>query len=156
MTRADLWGGLLLALFFGVTLWEGSTFQYGTEFSPGPGFAPVWLSAVGLCIALLIAAHGLRLQLYHRAEEKVRPPSLERHGVVRIVMTLIGLTAMIFLIPPLGLVLAVLAFLLFLTLIVQRLSFVVGIGASVLTVVFIWFVFEHFLEVPVPQGPLGF
>ena len=50
MTRADFYGGLLLAAFFGAALWEGSTFQYGTEFSPGPGFAPVWLSAIGLCV----------------------------------------------------------------------------------------------------------
>ena len=59
MTRADFVGGLLLSAFFGATLWEGWSFQYGTEFAPGPGFAPVWLSAIGLCVSLLIAANGL-------------------------------------------------------------------------------------------------
>ena len=55
MTRADIFGGLLLAVFFGAALWEGWSFQYGTEFAPGPGFAPVWLSALGLLLALIIA-----------------------------------------------------------------------------------------------------
>ena len=62
---------------------------------------------------------------------------------------------MIFLVPLLGLVLAILAFLLFLTLVVQRHSLAVGIGASVGTVVFVYVVFVHFLDVPIPKGPLG-
>ena len=32
---------LLLAVVFGASLWEASSFQYGTEFAPGPGFAPI-------------------------------------------------------------------------------------------------------------------
>ena len=152
MTRADFYGGLLLAAFFGAALWEGSTFQYGTEFSPGPGFAPVWLSAIGLCVSLLIVANGWRAL---RDPDAKLPEALEKRGLVRIVLTLLGLAAMIFLVPLLGLVLAILAFLLFLTLVVQRHSLAVGIGASVGTVVFVYVVFVHFLDVPIPKGPLG-
>jgi len=154
MTRADFYGGLLLTAFFGATLWEGSNFQYGTEFSPGPGFAPVWLSAIGVCVSLLITAHGLRAMKGPRAEVNA-PPSLEKWGVARIVLTLLGLAAMVFLVPALGLALAILAFLLYLTLVVQRHSVVVGIGASVGTVAFVYVVFVYFLDVPIPKGPLG-
>ena len=58
MTRADIVGGLLLAAFFGAALWEGWSFQYGTEFAPGPGFAPVWLSGLGLVISAAVAFAG--------------------------------------------------------------------------------------------------
>ena len=154
MTRADFYGGLLLVAFFGAMLWEGSTFQYGEEFSPGPGFAPVWLSATGLCIALLIVAHGFRA-MRHPADHEA-PPSLEMRGVARVAMTLAGMGVMILLVPVLGLALSIVGFLLYLTLVVQRHSLLVGIGASLGTVVFVYAVFVYSLDVPIPKGPLGF
>jgi putative tricarboxylic transport membrane protein len=154
VSRADLFGGLILALFFGAALWEATTFQYGTEFSPGPGFAPVWLSAVGLFISLLILAYGI--WAWRNPERFDKPPGrLDRPGLLRVALTLVSLGAMVLLVPALGLVLAILAFLLFLTLIVQRHSFLIGIGASVGTVAFVWLVFVYFLDVPIPKGPLG-
>jgi putative tricarboxylic transport membrane protein len=155
MTRADFYCGLLLTAFFGAALWEGSTFQYGTEFSPGPGFAPVWLSAIGVAVSLLITAHGLWAMRVAERTEANAAPSLEKWGVARVILTLLGMAAMILLVPPLGLVLAILAFLLYLTLVVQRHSALVGIGASVGTVAFVYIVFVYFLDVPIPKGPLG-
>lgn len=155
MTRADLVGGLLLSIFFGVALWEASSFQYGTEFAPGPGFAPVWLSASGLCVSLMIAANGLWAMRGGENFEERAAPALEKWGVVRVVLTLLGLAAMILLVESLGLVLAMLAFLLYLTLVVQRHAIAVGVGASLGTVAFIYMVFVYFLEVPIPKGPLG-
>ena len=156
MTRADFYGGLLLTVFFGATLWEGSTFQYGTEFSPGPGFAPVWLSAIGVCVSLLITAHGVWAMRSSERTEANAAPTLEKWGVARVLLTLLGLAAMIFLVPSIGLALAIVAFLLFLTLVVQRHSALVGIGASVGTVAFVYLVFVYALDVPIPKGPLGF
>ena len=156
MTRADFVGGLLLSVFFGAALWEGWSFQYGTEFAPGPGFAPVWLSAIGLCVSLLIAAHGLLAMRGGESSEQSAAPALEKPGVVRVALTLFGLGAMIFLVESLGLVVSILLFLLYLTLVVQRLAIGVGIGASVGTVAFVYVVFVYFLDVPIPKGPLGF
>jgi putative tricarboxylic transport membrane protein len=156
MTRADFFGGLLLSAFFGAALWEAWSFQYGTEFAPGPGFAPVWLSAIGLCVSLLIAAHGLQAMRGGEASDKAAAPVLEKGGLVRVAFTLLGMAAMVFLVEWLGLAISILLFLLYLTLFVQRHGVGVGIGASVGTVVFVYVVFAHFLEVPIPKGPLGF
>jgi putative tricarboxylic transport membrane protein len=154
VTRADFVGGLVLSAFFGAALLEGWTFQYGSEFAPGPGFAPVWLSAIGLCVSLLIAVHGLRVM--RRADPGAAAPALEKWGLVRVGLTLLGLGGMILLMEPIGLALSILLFLLYLTLVVQRHSVAVGVGASVGTVVFVYVVFVLFLDVPVPKGPLGF
>ena len=153
MTRADFVGGLLLSAFFGAALWEGWSFQYGSEFAPGPGFAPVWLSAIGLCVSLLIAAHGLRAM---RAVDGRAAPALEKRGVARVALVLLGLGVMIFLVESLGLAVSILLFLLYLTLVVQRHTVWLGIGASVGTVVFVYVVFVYSLGVPIPKGPLGF
>lgn len=154
MTRADFVGGLLLSAFFGAALLEGWSFQYGTEFAPGPGFAPVWLSAIGLCVSLLIAGHGLLAM--RRADERSAAPALEKWGLMRVALTLLGLGSMVFLVESLGLALSILLLLLYLTLVVQRHRAAVGIGASVGTVAFVYTVFVYFLGVPIPKGPLGF
>jgi putative tricarboxylic transport membrane protein len=156
MTRADFVGGLLLSAFFGAALWEGWSFQYGTEFAPGPGFAPVWLSAIGLCVSLLIAAHALRAMRSGEGPDRSTEPALEKRGVMRVALTLLGMGAMILLVPWLGLAVSILLFLLYLTLVVQRHAVGVGIAASVGTVAFVYVLFVYFLEVPVPKGPLGF
>ena len=112
MTRADFFGGLLLSAFFGAALWEGWTFQYGTEFAPGPGFAPVWLSVIGLCVSLLIAAHGLRA--VRGGERPSRRRLRWRRGAsCAWRSTLLGMAAMVFLVQWLGLVVSMLLFLLY-------------------------------------------
>ena len=156
MTRADFVTGLLLSAFFGATLWEAWTFQYGTEFAPGPGFAPVWVSAIGLCVSLMIAAHGLWAMRGGQDSEQRAAPVLEARGLMRVALTLLGLAAMVLLVEPLGLVASLLLFLLYLTFVVQRHSVGVAVGVSVGTVVFVYMVFVYFLEVPIPKGPLGF
>jgi len=156
MTRADLYAGLLLAAGFAAALWEASSFQYGTEFAPGPGFAPVWLSAIGIALSLLIAFHAFRAARHPERSTDKRPDALDKAGLLRVGASLAGLVAMMVLASWLGLVPSILVFLLFLTLYVQRLSVVTGIAASVGTVVFVYVVFVLLLDVPIPSGPLGF
>lgn len=155
MTRADLIAGLLLALGFSAVLWEASTFQYGTEFAPGPGFAPVWLSVIGIALSLVVAGNAWRAARRPREQGKDDSDLLDRAGLGRVGATLLGLVGMVVLVPWLGLVVSLFVFLLYLTLAVQRLSLPVGTGASVATVIFIYFVFVRFLGVPIPTGPLG-
>jgi hypothetical protein len=156
MIRADIIGGLLLAAGFGAVLWEASTFQYGTEFAPGPGFAPIWLSVIGIVLALVIAGYALQRARSPAGAPDDGPGPLDRPGLARVGATLAGLVGTIALVPWLGLVLSIFAFLLYLTLVVQRLSLLAGIGASVGTVFFVYLVFVRFLGVPIPSGPLGF
>jgi len=90
------------------------------------------------------------------ASDKAATPALEKGGLARVAYTLLGMTAMVFLVKWLGLATSILMFLLYLTLVVQRLAIGIGIGASLGTVVFVYVVFVHFLGVPIPEGPLGF
>lgn len=155
MSRADVVVALLIAAGFGAALWEASSFQYGTEFAPGPGFAPMWLSGIGLFLALLIAFsawHDMRTA----GRVAAGKDAIDKRGLGRVGATVLGLVCMMLLVPWIGFVLAVLAFLLFLTLFVQGLRLVVGIPAALLTVAFVYVVFVRFLGVPIPAGPLGF
>ena len=154
MTRADAYAGLLLAVVFSACLWEGWSFQYGTEFAPGPGFAPVWLSAIGIALSLLIALIGYRARRPPAAAE--RTAALDKGGLLRVGATLAGLVGMLTIAAFLGLVPSIFLFLLFLTLYVQRLSVLTAVLASAGTVLFVYVVFVRLLDVPIPRGPLGF
>jgi hypothetical protein len=156
MSRADVFAGLLLAAGFSASLWEASSFQYGTEFAPGPGFAPVWLSAIGIALSLLIALNAFNATRRPRHSKSEGSDRLDRAGLLRVGATLAGFVAMLAIAPWLGLVPSILIFLLFLTLYVQRLSVLTGIGASSATVLFVYVVFVRLLDVPIPRGPLGF
>ena len=156
MTRADGVGGLLLTAFFAACLWEATSFQYGAEFAPGPGFAPVWLSAIGVVLSLLLAFNGFTAaQRIERSPTEESEP-IDQAGLFRVGATLAGLLAMIAITPWLGLVSSIFVLLLFLTLYVQRLSALSAIGASAGTVFFVYLIFVHFLDVPIPSGPMGF
>lgn len=155
MRREDVVVGLVLAGIFGAALWEAWTFQYSTEFAPGPGFAPVWLSAIGVALALIIAVGAWRAAP-RQAASGAAPEPLDRKGLGRVAATLIGLVVMLALVPYLGFVTSVLLFLLFLTLAVQRLRPLTGLLASGITVGLVYVVFVRLLGVPMPVGPLGF
>ncbi|HEX2827408.1 MAG TPA: tripartite tricarboxylate transporter TctB family protein [Burkholderiales bacterium] len=154
MKRADIIAGLVLAAGFGACLWIASSFQYGTQFAPGPGFAPVWLSALGIVVSLAIAIHAVGAARAASARAQAQP--LERRGLLRVAAVLVGLVVMLTLTEWLGLVSSILLLLLFMTLFVQRLSVVAALGASVGTTLFVYIVFVRLLDVPIPSGPLGF
>jgi putative tricarboxylic transport membrane protein len=156
MNRADVVAGLLLAAGFAACLWDASSFQYGTEFAPGPGFAPVWLSAIGMGLSLALALMAFRATRRREPSTTDDAEPIDKPGTLRVVATLIGLMTMVAVAPWLGLVPSILLFLLFLTLYVQRLSVMTGIAASAGTVLFVYIVFVHLLDVPIPSGPLGF
>jgi hypothetical protein len=121
------------------------------EFAPGPGFAPLWLAGIGAFMSLLVAALGRRGGL-----PAAPPDEAGRAGLARVAVALAGLAVMMFLIGPLGLLLALFVYLAFLTLAIQRLSIVTGLLVSVGTIAFLYVVFDRLLNVPFPTGPLGF
>lgn len=157
MKRADVAVAALLALGFIAVLWEASSFQYGTEFAPGPGFAPMWLAGLGLAMSVLIGVLAMRSRPVGKPEDEAKAGAsgLDRRGLMRVGATLAGLVVMLPIVPHLGLILTVLLFLLYLTLAVQRLPVLVALGASTGTMLFIYLVFVRFLGVPMPSGPLG-
>jgi putative tricarboxylic transport membrane protein len=156
MNRTDVVAGLLLAAGFAACLWDASSFQYGTEFAPGPGFAPVWLSAIGMGLSLAIALIAFRARRRREAPSSDHAEPIDKAGRLHVLATLLGLVTMVAIAPWLGLIPSILLFLLFLTLYVQRLSVVTGIAASAGTVLFVYIVFVHLLDVPIPSGPLRF
>lgn len=153
MTRADRFIGLVLAAASVWALWQATFFPYGSEFAPGPGFAPVWLSTIGAALSLLVAFNAWRWR------DRVPAEAGEaggRAGLARVGAAMLGMLIMILLLPSAGLVLGLGLYLLFLTLAVERLTPLVGVATSLGTTAFVYVVFARLLSVPFPRGPFGF
>jgi len=147
MTRADPVIGAGLTIAFLLMTWSSTGLTYSTEFAPGPGFAPFWLGVVGAGISAYVAARGVG------AREGVAVP---RAGLVRLAAALAGLVVAMVAVPSVGLALALAAYLLFLTLAIERMPLASAVATSLGTTLLVYVVFARLLDVPFPAGPLGF
>lgn len=147
MTRQDVAIGAVLAVVFGVMAWHATSMTYGTEFAPGPGFAPLWLGVIGAFLALTVAV---------RARAATGLPPADPRAERRVALSALGIVVVAMAAPVVGLVTALAAYLFFFTLVIERLRIRVGLASSAGTALLVYLVFERFLNVPFPIGPLGF
>ena len=126
------------------------TLGLGTVHAPGPGFVP--FLAGGLLIVLTIAA-----LIETRPEMKVRKWS-ELFGGERW-RAVVGILGSLFLyalvMDILGFLLSTFLILTFLFKISEGQRWKVALGASILTMVLTYFLFEYFLQINFPRGFLG-
>ena len=123
----------------------------GSVTAPGPGFVP--FLAGGLLIVLTIAA-----LLEGRPETRMKSWSQlfggERWRVVLGILGSLFLYALVM--DVLGFILSTFLMLLFLFKISEGQRWKVAIGASIITMVLTYFLFDYFLQISFPRGFLGF
>jgi len=130
---------------------EALQLRYYTPLGPGPGFFPFWLS-------ILLA--GLAVAMFWQATfgaPEARPEGFfaDRAGYVRIVAIVAALGGVIGLMDALGFCLVMLGFYAFLLLVLGRQHPVVT-GIIALAGSFgVYYVFVHWLGVPLPMGILS-
>jgi putative tricarboxylic transport membrane protein len=130
---------------------ESLRLRYYTSLGPGPGFFPLWLSVL---VAVLGAAMFWRAT-FGPPEAKPADFYANRGGYLRIGAVIGALVAVIVLIEPLGFRLAMLGFYLFiLTALGRRHWLLTGIIAMAGSFG-VYYVFVHWLAVPLPIGFLG-
>jgi hypothetical protein len=144
--RGDLAGGVLCAAFG--ALWIGSALglPYMGDYAPGSGFLPLWL---GVCLVALSLIHIL-------ACLRTRTLSAPIRNLRKVASVAAGLGACVAVIDPLGFVVAVGAYLVFLLRGVERESWRTSLAMSAGTVAVLFAVFRLWLKVPLPKGPWGF
>ena len=144
--RGEIVAGVLCGLF--AILWIATALglPYMGDYAPGSGFLPLWL---GVCLLVLSVIHvGSRLRV---------PASQQPAGHWRkVVAVTLGLTVCVAVIEPLGFVVAVGAYLLFLLRAVEKEPWRTSLGVSVGTIAVLFLLFRVWLHVPLPKGPWGF
>ena len=130
---------------------ESLRLRYYTPLGPGPGFFPLWLSVF---VAALGAAMFWRATF---CPPEARPADFyaDRRGYLRIGAVIGALVSVIVLLEALGFRLAMLGFYLFILAALGRQHWLLA-GAIALAGSFgVYYVFVHWLTVPLPIGFLG-
>ena len=131
---------------------EALHLRYYTPLGPGPGFFSFWL-------ALILAALGtlLVLQATLRPVEPMPDDFFsDRVGYLRIGAVVLALVATIYLLEPVGFSLTMFAVCAFLLYALGRQGVLVTLLVSLSCSFGAYYVFDHWLMVPLPRGLLGF
>ena len=126
--------------------------RYYTPLGPGPGFFPLWLS-----ILLAILAIAMFWQAtFGKSDAMPDDFFAGRKGYLRIGAVVAALVGVIALMEPLGFCLVMLAFYLFLLSALGRQHLVVIGLVALAGSLGVYYVFVHWLAVPLPIGLFGF
>jgi putative tricarboxylic transport membrane protein len=144
--RGELVAGVLCGLF--AVLWIATALglPYMGEYAPGSGFLPLWLG-VGL-----LALSAIHVVSSARARAAATPAGNWR----KVVAVTLGLIVCVAVIEKLGFVVAVGAYLLFLLRGVEKEPWRTSLGVTVVVIAVLFGLFRLWLQVPLPKGPWGF
>jgi putative tricarboxylic transport membrane protein len=118
---------------------------------PGPGFFPFWLSLIGAVLSAVMLAQTTLA----KTNEGMEISLPDRRGAVQALGMLVALTAAAALFEPLGYRLTMLPFIAALLVVLGARS-PVAIALTALAGSFgVFYVFYHWLKVPLPVGVLG-
>jgi putative tricarboxylic transport membrane protein len=140
---------LLLAAFVAV---EALKLRYYTPLGPGPGFFSFWLALIlgGLALIMILQA------TFGPPEPMPEDFFSNRIGYLRIGAVVLALVFAIALLEPLGFSLTMFAVTAFLLYTLGRQGIVLTVLVSLACSFGTYYVFDHWLMVPLPRGVLGF
>ena len=140
---------MLLAAFIAV---EALKLQYYTRLGPGPGFFSFWLALIlgGLALIMILQA------TFGQPEPMPEDFFSNRIGYLRIGAVVLALAFAIALLEPLGFSLTIFAVCAFLLYALGRQGIVLTVLVSLACSFGTYYVFDHWLNVALPRGVLGF
>jgi hypothetical protein len=151
--RNDLASTLFFIALAAFVIVSGFRLGFGEWREPGPGFLAV-LS--GLILGTLAAIwFGVTITARRRPEEAIRRFAAESKSLRKVGLTSAALMAFALLLEPLGFPLTTLAFMLFLLRIIEPQPWAFALTMSVVTVVLCVVVFQVWLQVQFPDGPVS-
>lgn len=149
MKTADILSAVVMLVLSGVVFLTTRDLPYWADFAPGSGFAPLWVAVTGAVLAIALLVGTLRRQ--------DNPPAdwPDRAGWRRVLLTAIGLWAVIVLAPVLGLISTGVIFMLFLLLAVERRRLWPSLFTTAVTTALVYGVFAAWLGIAFPKGVIG-
>jgi putative tricarboxylic transport membrane protein len=137
----------VILLAFAVYVGVGSlSMEYATKGVPGPGFLPFWISLFLGGAAVLILVQGWTKPL--------AGPLIADRGVLWRTLALgLGIAGMAFLIPFIGMILAMALFILGAVPLLGAKKWMHILAAVVLVPAFVYLLFQYILQVPLPVMP---
>jgi putative tricarboxylic transport membrane protein len=137
-------GYILLAIGV-ITAWSSTSLSMGKFRHPGPGFLPF-----GLALVLVILS--LALILRSRTKGGTSKPFWAERTWLRPLLGVIIFILYAFFLGYIGFILTTFLFLIIWMWVIERIRWVTILSISVGVTAVLYFIFEYFLEVPLPTG----
>jgi hypothetical protein len=140
--------GLCIFVFAALIFYQSFDFSYYSEFGPGPGFFPLWLSGLLMVLSAVHIWHSLKKNPVFFKD--VLPKSRELKILGKIAASVI---LFVVIVPVTGFTLAstLILFLLF----YPELKWYTALGASVATTAVVFVTFQVLLHIPLPVSAIG-
>jgi putative tricarboxylic transport membrane protein len=151
--RYDLASTLVLVVLAAFVTVSGLRLGFGEWRAPGPGFLAV---VSGVVLGALAAVwFGITVVAPRRPGDAVRRFVADSRSLRKVGLTASALIAFALLVEPLGFPLTTLAFMLFLLRVIEPQRWGLALTLSVATVVLCVVVFQVWLQVQFPEGPVS-
>jgi len=153
MKKADQWSGFFLLILSALICWGAYDLPYGKVRDPGPGFLPWWL---GVILGMMSLA--LLLKSTWQKKEAKSLGDLWRSKIrwARIFLALLALFLFASLLDTAGFLIISFLFLSFLLRFIEPQPWKSVIGWAIAGSASFYLVFEVWLALRFPKGPLGF
>ena len=143
---------LCFLAFFIFAIWQSLSYPLFDDLGFGPGFFPLWLSGIGAALSAILAFTVFRGTADLPDEQEMMP---DGKALRRMLAVVILLAASALAIEDVGFCLTALAFTALLLLALDARS-PIAIGTFSLCASFgVFYIFYHWLKVPLPVGILG-
>lgn len=136
---------LFMIALAGAILFGTAGLSYWTGVTPGPRFLPVWLSALGVLVAVAF------LVALRRGEAGGELDLPDRAAAGRVGLTVLAMVCLPLITPIIGMVLAVALLVAFLLLVVLRQPLVASLATTAIVALGVELIFVRWLRVPLPS-----
>jgi membrane-associated HD superfamily phosphohydrolase len=149
MRRMEIGAAVLMLALAGFVVWAVSGLAYWSRLVPGPAFMPIWAAIVGALLGVAMLATAVM----RKDDAPVDLP--ERASLFRLLVTYAMLWGIVAAAPAIGFLTAAMAFMLATLLLVFRRPALPSLAITAIIGLMVHFLFNHWLNVRLPTGPLG-
>jgi len=148
LKNAGVWVGLVILIIAGTLFWQSLSYDYYSNYGPGPGLLPLWLSGFLILLSLLYIVESIR-------KERIKLSDIfpKGAGLRKVASIFAAFIVFLIIIPYTGYTIAsiVMLFILFF----REYKWYWGLGISVAVTLAIFYVFQSLLNVPLPENVFG-
>jgi len=148
MKNAGALVGFLILIFAGTLFFQALSYDYYSDYGPGPGLFPLWLS--GLLIVLSIA---YIIDCYKKNIIQLKDVLPKGAGLRKIILIMVSLVVFYFLAPYTGY--SVAGIIMLMILFIREYKWYWGLGISVVVTGVLFYTFYSVLNVPLPVNSFG-
>jgi len=140
--------GFLILIFAGTLFFQALSYDYYSDYGPGPGLFPLWLS--GLLIVLSIA---YIIDCYKKNIIQLKDVLPKGEGLRKIILIMVSLVVFYILAPYTGY--SVAGIIMLMILFIKEYKWYWGLGISVVVTFVLFYTFYSVLNVPLPVNSFG-